>query len=82
MLDVRRRAEVAAGHLPGAIGVCHVQLSQRLDEVPRDRPVMIFCRSGVRSARATTLLRRAGYEATNVAGGMLAWEQIGGEVVQ
>lgn len=82
VLDVRRAAEFDAGHIPTARNVTHVQLSARLDEVPRDKPVMVSCRSGVRSARATSLLRRAGFDATNVAGGFVAWEISGGEVVQ
>jgi adenylyltransferase/sulfurtransferase len=48
-----------------------------LSEVPQDRPVLVHCRSGARSARATALLRRHGFNATNMVGGYLAWEAAG-----
>jgi len=41
--------------------------------VPADRPVVVYCRSGARSARAAAYLASAGYRAANLAGGVLAW---------
>lgn len=82
VLDVRRSDEFAAGHFPGALHIMHLQLAQRLDEVPRDKPVLVSCRSGGRSARAMSLLRRTGFEAMNVAGGALAWQAAGHELVR
>lgn len=81
-LDVRRAVEFDEGHIPGAHNICHVRLTERLDEVPKDRPVYVNCRSGVRSARASALLQRAGYDVTNISGGYLAWEKAGGKVQQ
>lgn len=74
LLDVRRKAEFVEGHIAGAANIAHTRLLSRLDEVPRDRHVLVTCRGGARSARACSLLRRHGYEVTNLAGGMLAWE--------
>jgi hydroxyacylglutathione hydrolase len=74
VLDVRRAAEYAEGHIQQATNIAHTRLLSRLTEVPQDRPLLVHCRSGVRSARATALLRRHGYNATNLAGGFLAWE--------
>jgi hydroxyacylglutathione hydrolase len=74
VLDVRRASEFAEGHIEKAANIAHTRLLSRLNEVPRDRPVLVHCRSGARSARATALLRRHGYNATNLAGGFLAWE--------
>jgi YfiH family protein len=47
----------------------------RLAEVPKDRPILVHCRSGARSARACSLLAKHGHEVTNLAGGFLAWER-------
>ncbi len=82
VLDVRNATEYAEGHVGDATNVTHVQLLARLDEVPTGEPLLVYCRSGNRSARATALLRREGYDATNVAGGMLAWADAGAEVVR
>jgi hydroxyacylglutathione hydrolase len=74
VLDVRRKTEFAEGHIAGATNIAHTRLLSRLAEVPKDRPVLVNCRSGARSARACSLLQRHGYQVTNLAGGMLAWE--------
>lgn len=74
VLDVRRKTEFAEGHIAGATNIAHTRLLSRLADVPKHRPILVNCRSGARSARACSLLQRHGYEVTNLAGGMLAWE--------
>lgn len=81
LLDVRRAAEFDAGHMPGAINITHTQLARRLDEVPRDTPILVSCRTGKRSARAASLLQRHGFDAANVRGGIVDWEHAGYEIV-
>jgi len=73
LLDVREPAEFAAGHAPGAVLVPLGELEARHGELPRDRPIVCVCRSGSRSAFAAEALVAAGYDAVNLAGGMLAW---------
>ena len=80
VLDARRKDEFVQGHIPGATNFVHTRLLSRLAEVPKDRPVLVNCRSGARSARACSLLQKHGYNATNLAGGMLAWEKAGAPV--
>jgi len=82
VLDVRRGAEYEAGHVPGALNIAHTRLRAHLDEVPRDRPLLVHCQGGVRSAFATSLLERHGFSPTNVAGGFGAYEKTGGEVAR
>lgn len=77
VLDVRETEEYAAGHVPGARNVPLSVLPVRLADVPKDRPVYAVCRSGNRSGQATELLRSAGVDATNVAGGTTAWAEAG-----
>lgn len=79
VLDVRRANEFAAGHLPGAYHAAHTRLPEHLDAIPRDRVILVGCRSGARSARACSYLQRLGYEVANIAGGYLAWEAMTGE---
>ncbi len=76
IVDVREAPEFIdrLGHLEQARLVPLSQLSDRLGELERDRPVVLVCRSGVRSAQASTLLGKAGFErVANLAGGMLRW---------
>lgn len=82
LLDVRRAAElVEVGRIPGAHNIAHTRLLERIGEVPRGKPVVVYCRTGRRSAYAAGLLDRMGYRATNVAGGIESWTARGGAVV-
>ena len=82
VLDVRQPDEYVAGHVPGAVLVPLNELGDRIDEVPADRPVLVVCKSGGRSAVATEALNHAGRSATNVAGGTMAWIEAGHPVVE
>jgi rhodanese-related sulfurtransferase len=73
LLDVRHQEEWDAGHAPDAVFLPLDQLGDRYTELPADQPIVVICRSGARSARATEALVGAGYNAVNLAGGMKAW---------
>jgi len=73
LLDVREPAEWDAGHVPGVRHVPLGALPGHLGALPRDRRVVVVCRSGHRSAQATALLTRSGVDAVNLDGGMRAW---------
>lgn len=77
LLDVREDDEWIAGHAPGAVHVPMTTLADRLDEVPEGDPIYVVCRSGGRSARVTAYLNVNGWDAINVAGGMLEWARAG-----
>jgi hydroxyacylglutathione hydrolase len=77
VLDVRRASEFAEGHIDGARNIAHTRLMARLEEVPKGKPILVHCQGGTRSAFATAMLERAGYDATNIAGGYGAWEAAG-----
>lgn len=80
LLDVREADEWDAGHAAGAVWIPLGDLAVRQGDVPAE-PLVVVCRSGVRSARAVAALRAAGYDAVNLAGGMRAWEAAGMPVV-
>ncbi len=73
LLDVRTPAEFAAGHLDGAVNVPVDQLERRAGELDRGRPVVVYCRSGARSAAATRTLRSLGFGAVEDLGAMSNW---------
>jgi hydroxyacylglutathione hydrolase len=78
VVDVRGRTEWAAGHLPDAMNIPLGELSERLGELPTDRPVIVQCQSGARSAIAASVLQSLGH--TNVrdlVGGIEAWQRAG-----
>ncbi|MFD2531716.1 MBL fold metallo-hydrolase [Gracilimonas halophila] len=61
LLDVRKQSEFEEGHIPGALNIAHTRLLDRIEEVPKDKPVMVSCQSGARSAVASAMLERADY---------------------
>jgi rhodanese-related sulfurtransferase len=82
VLDVRQPDEWAAGHIEGATLIPLGELAARVAEVPRDRDVVVVCRSGNRSAQGRDILLGAGYAAvTSMAGGMNDWAASGSPVV-
>jgi rhodanese-related sulfurtransferase len=82
VLDVRQPDEYEAGHVPGAVLVPLGELGGRMGELPQDRPLLVICKSGGRSANAVQALTAAGYDATNIAGGTMAWIDAGHAVVE
>jgi hydroxyacylglutathione hydrolase len=78
VLDVRSTAEWQEGHLPGAQHVPLGELRARAAEVPSDRPVVVHCLGGTRSAIGASLLQALGYrDASNFAGGYQQWRAAG-----
>ena len=78
VLDVRQPEEWNAVHIPGATLIPLGELSSRLAEVPRDRQVLVVCRSGNRSAQGRDILLGAGFPSvTSMAGGMSDWTAAG-----
>ena len=74
VLDVRTPQEYAEGHVPGAVNVPQDQLASRLAEVPKDKDVVIYCRSGRRSVLAADVLAANGYSRlSHLEGDMNAW---------
>jgi rhodanese-related sulfurtransferase len=81
LVDVREDHEWSAGHIEGALHIPLGSLKDRLDGIPKDRPVVTVCRTGPRSERGAGTLKEAGYEADFLAGGVAAWEAAGGPLV-
>ncbi len=76
MLDVREPYELAISHLERTVNIPYSQLPARWTEIPRDRPVVVFCHTGVRSANLIEQLRGQGYtNLINMTGGIDAWSR-------
>jgi rhodanese-related sulfurtransferase len=75
LLDVREPMELTVESVPGAVNIPLGQLRGRLSELPRDREIHVFCRSGQRAYYATRILLQNGFQAKNISGGMLSLAQ-------
>jgi adenylyltransferase/sulfurtransferase len=74
LVDVREPAEWEIIRIPGAVLIPKGDLAGRLSELPQDRPIIAYCKSGVRSAESLALLKNAGFaDAKHVQGGVTAW---------
>src|SRR5580765_5287043 len=81
VVDVREPDEWASGHIEGAVHIPLMEVPERLGEIPSDRRVLVVCAVGARSARAAAFLNAQGYDAVNLAGGVMAWWQFGRPLV-
>lgn len=77
LLDVRTLGEFESGHISGALNIPVEELAQRIAEVPTDKTVVVYCRSGNRSAQALRILTRAGYTPVYDLGGIIQWQAAG-----
>jgi rhodanese-related sulfurtransferase len=77
LVDVRADHEWEAGHLPGAVHIPLADLPTRVEEIAKDKPVILYCRGGNRSSMATTALAEAGYDAVKLSEGAVGWEEEG-----
>lgn len=77
LIDVRSKEEFKSGHIPGAMNIDVQALMQRLDDVPKNKPVVLYCRSGNRSGQAARLLQQAGYTDIYDLGGIGDWQAAG-----
>lgn len=69
LIDVRTPEEIARGKVPGAHAILLDEIRSRLDEIPADREILLYCHVGLRSYIGTRILRQLGYNAKNISGG-------------
>ena len=81
VLDVREPVEWQHGRIEGALHIPLTQLPDRLAELPDDQQLLVVCKVGGRSSQATAFLREKGFEAINLAGGMIDWVDAGRPMV-
>jgi rhodanese-related sulfurtransferase len=82
ILDVRQPEEFRDGHIRGAKLIPLNELAGRMNELPKNQEIICVCRSGNRSSSATRQLSGAGYQVSNLTGGMIAWTHAGLPVKQ
>jgi len=75
VLDVREGWERDIARLPGTVDIPMGEVPQRLAELPKEREIVVMCRSGGRSLKVAQYLGSRGYRVANLTGGILAWAQ-------
>ncbi len=79
VIDARDQGQFDKGHIPGAHNIEWRQVLARRNQIPKDKPVLIYCNAGTLSAQAGFALRLAGYENVRILqGGMSEWQAKGG----
>ena len=78
LVDVRTPGEYAAGALPGASNLPVEAITQWVNRLDRDKPVLLYCRSGARSGAARNFLRGLGFRETYNLGAYTAWRDCAG----
>jgi len=73
ILDVREEWELQKGTIEPSIKIPMNDVSKRINELPTDKPIIVVCRTGARSAQVTKYLASQGFSARNLYGGVLAW---------
>jgi phage shock protein E len=79
LVDVRTPAEYASGHLEGSLNVDWTgsNYEAEFDKLPKDQPLLLYCRSGGRSGQALEYLKTKGYQVQHLIGGIGAWMSAG-----
>jgi rhodanese-related sulfurtransferase len=75
LLDVREEWELGVASVPDAVHIPMGEVADRLGELERGREVVVLCRSGRRSLQVANFLQQNGFQAVNLAGGILAWSR-------
>ncbi len=77
LVDVRVGHEWEAGHIAGAVHLPLEELPERVGELDRERPVVLYCRGGTRSSMAAEALAAAGFDAVKLREGIVGWSEAG-----
>ncbi len=76
-VDVRTPEEYKSGHIPGAVNIPVSEIKERMNEVPKDKQVYVYCHSGKRAAKASAILAKAGFSVENIPESMQGWKAAG-----
>ncbi|HET8967623.1 MAG TPA: rhodanese-like domain-containing protein, partial [Candidatus Acidoferrum sp.] len=75
LIDIRAPGEREKKHIPGSMSIPLNHLAEKLDALPKDRPVLVHCAGGYRSSIAASLLQKSGFPlVSEITGGLAAWE--------
>lgn len=77
LVDVRTPGEFASGHIPGAVNIALQTLPQQMAMLPKEQPIVLYCRSGARSREAAKLLTQGGFGEIYDLGGITEWRAQG-----
>jgi hydroxyacylglutathione hydrolase len=76
VLDVRKATEYAEGHVPNAINIAHTRLASRMEDLPKDKTLLVHCGSGQRASYSVSLLKKNGFDVVWIDDFFKNWENI------
>lgn len=76
ILDVREEIETELGNIEGSVNIPFAEIRSNLDKLPKDKPIYLFCHSGVRGHSVTRILRQRGFDAYNLSGGYKTYQNV------
>lgn len=83
ILDVRTKEEYDTGHIKGSILIPLQEIEKRYNEIPRDRKILVYCKTGHRSTQASEILVKNGFKQIyNMKGGITEWTKAGYEIIK
>jgi rhodanese-related sulfurtransferase len=82
LLDVREAEERAAGYIPGSVHIPMNWVPYRLERLSKEQTIVVYCAHGVRSLGVTEFLRRQGYQASSLRGGIYSWLAVQGTMTR
>lgn len=75
LIDVREKTEFKIGFIPNAVNIPLSELKGRVNDIPKNKDVFLYCQSGMRSRQAASILKKYGFaEFTQLQGGILSWK--------
>ncbi len=77
LIDVRTPEEFASEHIPGAVNIALQTLPQQMATLPKEQPIVLYCRSGARSREAANILSQGGFDDIYNLGGIIEWRAQG-----
>ncbi|WP_038248033.1 rhodanese-like domain-containing protein [Ghiorsea bivora] len=76
-VDVRTAKEYKAGHVPGAVNIPVSDITMRMNELSKNKQLYVYCEAGVRAAKASAMLAKAGFHVENLPESMAGWRKAG-----
>lgn len=81
LIDIRSSQEYVTGHMEGAENIPLNKLPKKINKLDKEQPIVIVCRNGARGREAVDLLQNAGFDASNLVGGIMNWRKNGGSLM-
>ncbi len=81
LIDIRNTSQYVTGHMEGSHNIPLNKLAKKIDKLDKKQPIVIVCHNGLRGREAVDMLQSAGFNASNLVGGIMNWRKDGGNLL-